>query len=72
MQDTNKETKVREYITNYLFELQRHFDISDRKMRYILRKVYRDSGSLHKFGYFIKKYISMVKSFYINKLRRIK
>ena len=65
MRDTSKEIKVREYIINYLLELQRHFDISDKRMRSILFKVYRDLSSMPKLGNFIKKYMSMVKSFYI-------
>ena len=33
------EKKVREYIAKYLKELQRHFDVPDRKMRLIVYKI---------------------------------
>ena len=72
MQETNKEIKVKQYINNYLIELQRHFDMPDKKMRQILYRVYKDKGNLSKSIRFIKKYISMVKSFYIRKLRKIR
>ena len=69
MYDTDKEIKVKEYINNYLTELKRHFDISDKKMSSILYGVYKDTTVLSKFKSFIKKHISMVKSFYKDKLK---
>ncbi len=72
MCNKNNDLKVREYINNYLSELQRHFDVSDKKMRNIIYEIYKESGSIPKFKRFIKKYISMVKSFYKNKIKRIK
>lgn len=63
-----KETKVKEYLSCYLLELQRHFDISDKKMRLILLRVYRE---LSPFG-FIKNWFSMVKSEYRNKFKELK
>ena len=63
MYETDKETKIKNYINNYLIELQRHFDISDNKMRFILYKVYKDKGFSSKIKKLIKKYMSMVKSF---------
>ncbi|MBQ8476161.1 hypothetical protein IJ531_03765 [bacterium] len=70
--DKDKELKIKEYINNYLLELQRHFDMSDKRMRLILYKVYREKGVLYLIKNFIKKRISMVKSFYKNKLKRFK
>ncbi len=67
MYETEKETKIKNYITNYLLELQRHFDMSDKMMRIILYKVYREKRPISKIKKFIKKYMSMVKSFYKNK-----
>ena len=72
MFDIDKETKVKEYIKNYLTELKRHFDIPDKKMRSILYCIYKDTNAMSKFRNFIKKHISMVKSFYTDKLKRIK
>ncbi len=63
MYETDKEIKIKNYINNYLAELQRHFDIPDRKMRCILYKVYKDKGISSKIKKLIKKYMSMVKSF---------
>ena len=72
MYNTDKEIKIKEYINNYLNELKRHFNMSDYKMRKILYKVYKDSGPISQFHILIKKYISMVKSFYKSRLKRIK
>ncbi len=61
------EIKVKEYLSKYLIELQRHFDISDRKMRYILLKVYRELSPIN----FVKNWISVVKSEYRRKIREL-
>ena len=42
LEETYKELRVKEYIKKYIKELQRHFDVSDKKMRLILFKVYKD------------------------------
>lgn len=63
MRETEKEIKIKEYINNYLIELQRHFDISDNCMRVLLYKVYKQKTPLSKVKLLAKKYISMVKSF---------
>lgn len=62
------EIKVKEYINKYIKELQRHFDVSDKNMRQILYKVYKELSPLN----FIKTWVSMVKSKYIKKLKEIK
>ena len=72
MCETDKEIKVKEYINNYLNELKRHFDLSDKKMRSILYNIYKDTNSISKIRSSVKKYMSMVKSFYIKQLKRIK
>jgi len=72
MCETDKEIKVKEYINNYLNELKRHFDLSDKKMRSILYNIYKDTNSISKIRSSLKKYMSMVKSFYIKQLKRIK
>ena len=64
-QNNPAERKVREYLYKYLKELQRHFDLSDRKMRLILYKIYKDTGGLNLFIKFMKKKLSMLKSKYI-------
>jgi hypothetical protein len=67
------EKKVREYIAKYLKELQRHFDVSDRKMRLIVYKIYKDLTPLSLIALiylaFVKKIKSMVKSLY-RKIKR--
>ncbi len=63
-----KETKVKEYLNGYLLELQRHFDISDKKMRIILLRVYKDLSPLN----FIKNWFSVVKSEYKKKFKELK
>lgn len=65
LEETYKENRVKEYINKYIKELQRHFDMSDRKMRLILYKVYKELSPLN----FIKTWIYMVKSRYIEKLK---
>ena len=72
MQEADKEIKVKEYINNYLNELKRHFDMPDNKMRSILYNIYKDKSSISKGKLLIKKYISMIKSFYRKQLKRIK
>ena len=67
MHKSEKEIKIKKYINNYLEELKRHFDISDKTMRIILLKIYRESGCIFKINAIIKKHISMIKSFYIKK-----
>ena len=59
-----KELRVKEYIVKYIKELQRHFDMPDKKMRLIIYKVYQDLRPLN----LIKSWIYMIKS----KYRKIK
>ena len=56
------EIKAGEYVYRYLKEIQRHFDLSDEKMRRIIHKIYKDTGLFGKFTKFMKKKISMLKS----------
>lgn len=71
--ETPDEKKVREYIAKYLKELQRHFDVPDRKMRLIVYKIYKDLTPLSLIALiylaFVKKIKSMVKSLY-RKIKR--
>ena len=66
------EIKVKEYMGKYIKELQRHFNLSDRKMRIILYKVYKDLSPFNFLKKFIKKWLSMLKSIYDNKIKRNK
>ena len=68
-EQNSDEKKVREYINKYIKELQRHFDMSDRKMRIILYKVYKDLSPFAFLGIFMKNWFCMLKSF-CNKLKR--
>ena len=65
LEETYKEKRVKEYINKYIKELQRHFDMSDYKMRIILYKVYKELSPIN----FIKTWIYMLKSKYIKKLK---
>ena len=58
-QENFEELKVQEYIKKYVQELQRHFDMSDNKIRVILYRVYKELAPIN----FIKKWIYMLKSF---------
>lgn len=66
-QKNHSEPKVKEYLYKYIKELQRHFDISDKKMRLILYRIYKDTSSFNLFIKFMKKRISMLKSKYIKR-----
>lgn len=57
------EVKVKKYINNYLKELQRHFDLSDDRMRVILYRVCRDFSFLNSLTKIMKKWLDMLKSF---------
>ena len=70
MCETEKEIKIKGYINNYLKELQRHFDVSDKYMRVLLYKVYKQKTPLSKMKFLAKKYMSMVKSFCKFKIKR--
>ena len=65
LEQTYKEKRVKEYINKYIKELQRHFDMSDYKMRLILYRVYKELSPFN----FIKTWIYMLKSKYIKKLK---
>lgn len=64
LEEIFKEKRVKEYINKYIKELQRHFDMSDKKMRSILYKVYQELSPFN----FIKIWIYMLKSKCIEKL----
>ena len=64
LDETYKELRVKEYIKKYIKELQRHFDMPDKKMCLIIYKVYQDLRPLN----LIKTWIYMLKS----KYRKIK
>ena len=59
-----QELKVREYMNKYIKELQRHFDMSDRRMRVILYRIYKETGPLNFITTLIKTKLSMLKSKY--------
>ena len=65
IEENYKEARVKEYINKYIKELQRHFDMSDKKMRSIIYKVYQDLSPFN----LIKSWIYMIKSKYIKKLK---
>ena len=63
IEENLKEIKVQAYLNKYLEELQRHFYMSDKKMRKILFRVYKDLGPFGYLNAIIKKRLSMIKSF---------
>ena len=65
LEEIYKETRVKEYINKYIKELQRHFDMPDKKMRTILYSVYKDLSPIN----LIKTWIYMLKSKYIKELK---
>ncbi len=70
LDESQDDKKVKEYINKYLKELQRHFDMPDRRMRLILYRIYKELSPFHIIKVFMKKYIDMIKSFYRNKIKR--
>ena len=60
-----KEIRVKEYINKYIKELQRHFDVSDKRMRSIIYKVYQDLSPFN----LIKSWIYMIKSKYTKRIK---
>ncbi len=58
-----EDLKVKEYMNKYIKELQRHFDMSDKRMRLILYKIYKESSPVNIAKKFFKNYINMIKSF---------
>lgn len=63
-QELFKEIRVHEYMSKYIKELQRHFDITDNKMRKILYQIYQEMSPLN----IIKSWLYMIKSKYIDKI----
>jgi len=55
------ENKAKEYIYKYLKELQRHFDLPDKKMRRILLRIYKDTSEFSLFIKQMKKKLSHAK-----------
>lgn len=62
--ENEKDIKVKEYINKYVKELQRHFEVPDKHMRFLLKEVYKDLAPQS----LINNLISMIKSFYNTKL----
>ena len=67
---TQEEEKVRQYISKYLKELQRHFDMPDDTMRSIIYKIYQDLSPYHFLKIFMKNKLDMLKSFCEDKFRK--
>ncbi len=70
--ELQKEKKVQEYINRYLKELQRHFDMPDKKMRLILYKIYKELSPVHFIKIMVKNKLDMIKSFYEKKVAKWK
>lgn len=59
-EENHTDKRVKEYISCYLKELQRHFDITDKKMRTLIYQIYQELKPLN----FFKKNIYVLKSLY--------
>lgn len=59
-----EDLKVKEYMDKYIKELQRHFDVPDRRMRLILYKIYKEFSPCNFFKNFLKNQLDMIKSLY--------
>ena len=62
-----EDLKVKEYMDKYIKELQRHFDVSDKRMRTILHQVYQEFSPYNFLKNFLKNQITMIKSLYNQK-----
>ncbi len=62
-----EDLKVKEYMDKYIKELQRHFDVSDKRMRTILYQVYQEFSPYNFLKNFLKNQITMIKSLYNQK-----
>ncbi len=62
-----EDLKVKEYMDKYIKELQRHFDVPDRRMRLILYKIYKEFSPYNFFKNFLKNQLDMIKSLYSQK-----
>lgn len=67
-EENQDELKVREYMNKYIKELQRHFDLPDKKMRMILYKIYKELSPYCFIKTFLKNQFSMIKSIYGKKI----
>lgn len=63
VKETQEEIKIKEYLNKYVKELQRHFEVPPKRMRFLLYEVYKELKPAN----FIDNLFSMVKSFYINR-----
>ena len=62
-----EDLKVKEYMDKYIKELQRNFDVPDRRMRLILYKIYKEFSPYNFFKNFLKNQLDMIKSLYSQK-----
>ena len=70
LEETFTDYKIKDYLNKYLKELQRHFNITDKKMKKLLLDVYHD---LKPFS-FVKKilYAKMQVTKFLSEKREIK
>lgn len=62
--DTIEDLKIQGYLLKYIKELQRHFDIPNKKIRIILFKIYKELSPFNTIKKFTKKMFNMIKSKY--------
>lgn len=63
-----EDLKVKEYMDKYIKELQRHFDMPDKRMRNIIHEIYREFSPFSFIKTFFKNQINMLKSFCSKKI----
>lgn len=68
--EIQQDKKAQEYINKYLKEVQRHFDMSDRRMRFIIYKIYKELSPSYFIKVFVKNKLDMLKSFCYKKFRK--
>ena len=64
--ENDDEVKIKEYLNGYIKELQRHFNIPERRIRVILYKIYKELRPIN----FVQRFLSMVKSFCNTKVQK--
>jgi len=65
-----EELKIKEYILKYIKELQRHFDLPDKRIKIIIRSIYHDLSFFSKIKIIVKKKFEVLKSLIIKKIKQ--
>ncbi len=66
-----EDIKVKEYIKKYIKEVQRHFDLSNIKMRHIVFQVYKDLSPFSQIKKELRRYIKISKAMIKSKMENL-